>query len=98
MRGKRKSNGHKERRGRQVFKRNISERVNDYPAFDREFGHLEGDTIVGEHHKSAVITLVERLSKVIITLKPMVVQLEILKLQLTLDVHKALQPVQIHYF
>lgn len=35
-----------------------------------EFGHLEGDTIVGLKHKSAVITLVERLSKVIITLKP----------------------------
>src|SRR5699024_8678884 len=35
-----------------------------------EFGHLEGDTIVGVHHKSAVVTLVERLSKVIITLKP----------------------------
>lgn len=31
---------------------------------------MEGDTIVGVHHKSAVITLVERLSKVIITLKP----------------------------
>ncbi|HAQ9787929.1 TPA: IS30-like element IS6770 family transposase, partial [Enterococcus faecium] len=29
-----------------------------------------GDTIVGIHHKSAVITLVERLSKVIITIKP----------------------------
>ncbi|MFL2137198.1 IS30 family transposase, partial [Ruoffia sp. FAM 24228] len=27
-------------------------------------------TIVGVHHKSAVITLVERLSKIIITLKP----------------------------
>ncbi|BDP76792.1 hypothetical protein EfmAA242_10200 [Enterococcus faecium] len=35
-----------------------------------EFGHLEGDTIVGIHHKSAVITLVERLSKAIIALKP----------------------------
>lgn len=70
MQGKRKPNGHKERRGRQAFKRNISERVNDYPAFNTEFGHLDGDTIVGEHHKSAVITLVERLSKVIITLKP----------------------------
>ncbi|EZP95186.1 hypothetical protein Z971_16050, partial [Enterococcus faecium VRE0576] len=38
--------------------------------FNSEFGHLEGDTIVGIHHKSAVITLVERLSKVIITIKP----------------------------
>lgn len=70
MKGKRKPNGYKERRGKQAFKRNIFERVNDYPAFNTEFGHLEGDTIVGEHHKSAVISLVERLSKVIITLKP----------------------------
>ncbi|OEK56823.1 IS30 family transposase [Staphylococcus equorum] len=53
-----------------LFKRNISERETDYPAFNEEFGHLEGDTIVGVHHKSAIITLVERLSKAIITLKP----------------------------
>ncbi|MER2132789.1 MAG: IS30 family transposase [Carnobacterium inhibens] len=70
MKGKRKPNGHKEKRGKQAFKRNISERLNDYPHFKEEFGHLEGDTIVGVHHKSAVITLVERLSKAIITLKP----------------------------
>ena len=70
MQGKRKPNGHQERRGRQAFRRNISERTTDYPAFNEEVGHLEGDTIVGVRHKSAVITLVERLSKVIITLKP----------------------------
>ncbi|WP_339099578.1 integrase [Enterococcus sp. DIV0840] len=70
MKGKRKPNGHKERRGKQAFKRNISERSTDYPDFQQEFGHLEGDTIVGVYHKSAIITLVERLSKVIITLKP----------------------------
>lgn len=70
MKGKRKPNGYKERRGKRAFKRNISERINDYQAFQQEFGHLEGDTIVSAHHKSAVITLVERLSKVIITLKP----------------------------
>lgn len=70
MKGKRKPNGHREKRGKQAFKRHISEREVDYPIFEQEFGHLEGDTIVGVHHKSAVITLVERLSKVIITLKP----------------------------
>ncbi|EJY20936.1 integrase core domain protein, partial [Enterococcus faecium C1904] len=52
------------------FKRNISERKKDYVVFEEEVGHLEGDTIVGIHHKSAVITLVERLSKAIIALKP----------------------------
>ena len=46
------------------------EREVDYPAFTEELGHHEGIPIVGAHHKSAVITLVERLSKIIITLKP----------------------------
>ena len=49
-------NGYKEKRGKQAFKRNISERKKDYVVFEEEFGHLEGDTIVGIHHKSAVIT------------------------------------------
>ena len=70
MKGKRKPNGHKEKRGKQAFRRSIRDRKTDYTQFDHEFGHLEGDTIVGGKHKSAVITLVERLSKVIITLKP----------------------------
>lgn len=70
MKGKRKPNGHKELRGKQAFKRNISDREKDYPLYKDEFGHIEGDTIVGAHHKSAIITLVERLSKAIITLKP----------------------------
>jgi len=48
MKGKRKPNGHQERRGKQAFKRHISERESE----------------------SAVITLVERLTKVIIALKP----------------------------
>ncbi len=53
----------------QLFRRNISERTNDYPAFNEEFVHLVWDTIVGVRHQSAVITLIARLSKVIITLK-----------------------------
>lgn len=70
MKGKRKPNGHQEKRGKQIFRRHLKDRQNDYLAFNNEFGHLEGDTIVGKHHKSAVITLIERLSKVIISLKP----------------------------
>ena len=67
--GKRKPNGHSEKRGKQAFRRDLRERADSYPNFKTEFGHLEGDTIVGEKHKSAVITLVERLSKSIITPK-----------------------------
>ncbi|MFN6629566.1 IS30-like element IS6770 family transposase, partial [Enterococcus faecalis] len=70
MKGKRKPNGHQEKRGKQQYQRSIHDRPDNYPDFNSEFGHLEGDTIVGIHHKSAVITLVERLSKVIITIKP----------------------------
>lgn len=67
--GKRKPNGKKEMRGRQSFRRDLRERADLYPYFDTEFGHLEGDTIVGKNHKSAAITLVERLSKAMITLQ-----------------------------
>uniref|UniRef100_UPI00115E4509 IS30 family transposase n=1 Tax=Enterococcus durans TaxID=53345 RepID=UPI00115E4509 len=64
MKGKRKPNGHQEKQGKQQYQRSIHDRPDNYPDFNSEFGHLEGDTIVGIHHKSAVITLVERLSKV----------------------------------
>lgn len=70
MQGKRKPNCYKEKRGKQAFKRNISEREKDYIVFEKEFGHLEGDTIVGVHQESTFITLVERLSKATIALKP----------------------------
>lgn len=56
MKGKRKPNGHCEKRGRQAFKRHISERIEEFPFFFQEFGHLEGDTIIGRNHGSAVIT------------------------------------------
>ena len=67
--GKRKPNGHSEKRGKQAFRRDLREREAIIPNFKTEFGHLEGDTIVGKKHKSTVITLVEGLSKAIITLK-----------------------------
>ena len=51
------------------MRRDLRERADSYPNFKTESGHLEGDTIVGEKHKSAVIILVERLSKTIIILK-----------------------------
>ena len=67
--GKRKPNGHSEKRGKQAFRRDLHDRAVIFPNFKTEFDHLEGDTIVGEKHKNAVITLVEGLSKAIITLK-----------------------------
>src|SRR5699024_2824932 len=70
MKGKRKPNGHKEKRGKQSFRRTIKEREQEHPNYAKEFGHLEGDTIVGHQHKSAVITLVECVSKCIIAIKP----------------------------
>ena len=69
MKGKRKPNGHKETRGKQSDRRSLEDRTKAYPTFESEFGHLEGDTIIGKDHKSAVITLAERVSKLIIALE-----------------------------
>nr|WP_297665918.1 IS30 family transposase [uncultured Streptococcus sp.] len=67
--GKHKANGHTEKRGQQAFRRELRERAEIFPDFHTEFGHLEGDTIIGEKSKSEVITLAERQLKAIITLK-----------------------------
>ena len=69
MKGKQKLNGHQKYRGNQVFKRSISEWEHDYPWFQKESKHIEDDNIVRTRHKSEGITLVERLTKVIIALK-----------------------------
>ncbi len=69
MKGKRKPNGYQEKRGHQGNKRSLENRQKAYPRFKNEFGHLEGDTIIGKDHKSAVITLAERSSKLIIALE-----------------------------
>lgn len=61
--------GHQEKKRKQAFRRTMNDRNEEHPNYEKEFGHLEGDTIVGKHHKSAVITLADRLSKCIITIK-----------------------------
>src|SRR5699024_6383649 len=47
----------------------LEDRQKAYPKYEDEFGHLEGDTIIGKNHKSAVITFAERVSKLIIALE-----------------------------
>ena len=56
LKGKCKSNGHQEKRGKQAFRRLIHQRNKEYSNYSDEFGHLEGDRIVGAKHKSTVIT------------------------------------------
>src|SRR5690625_3963100 len=69
MKGKRKPNGHQETRGKQADKRSLEDRQKAYPKYEDEYGHLEGHTVIGKNHKSAVITFAERVSKLIIALE-----------------------------
>ena len=49
----------------------IHERDKQYPkaSMNQEYGHFEGDTIVGKNRQSAIVTLVEKKSKYIVLLK-----------------------------
>ena len=69
--GKRKPNNHKETRGKINSCKTIHERDEKFPEAkkNKEFGHFEGDTIIGEKRKSAIVTLVEKTSKYIVLLK-----------------------------
>ena len=51
----------RDRRGQIVGRRPISERPQHIEARS-QVGHWEGDTVIGAHHKQAVVTLVERKS------------------------------------
>ena len=48
--------------------RSIYQRYHDFPHYQHEFGHFEADTVQGKAHRGAVMTLVERQSKVMIVL------------------------------
>ena len=69
--GKKHSKNHKETRGRINDCKTIHERDKQYPkdSTNPEYGHFEGDTIVGKHRQSAIVTLVEKKSKYLILLK-----------------------------
>ncbi|MCS5465222.1 IS30 family transposase [Enterococcus lactis] len=70
MKGKRKPNGHQENgENNSISAQSMIDLIIILISI-LSLVTLKGDTIVGIHHKSAVITLVERLSKVIITIKP----------------------------
>ena len=69
MKGKRHPNGYVERRGKAgQLGRNIYQRYQDFPHYQHEFGHYEAYTVQGKAHRGAVMTLVERQSKVEIVL------------------------------
>ena len=73
LRRKRKNSpkNHKETRGRINDCKTIHERDRLYPkaSTNQEYGHFEGDTIVGNNRQSAIVTLVEKKIKYIVVLK-----------------------------
>ncbi len=71
MKGRRKLNGRMETRGRGSFCLTIHDRGKTFPNLTNEFQSSGGcDTILGKHHQSGVITLVEKMYKSIIVVKP----------------------------
>lgn len=67
--GKRHPNGYVERQGKaRKLGRSIYQRYQDFLHYQHEFGHFEADTVQGKAHHGAVMTLVERKSKVMIVL------------------------------
>ena len=69
MKGKAHPNGYEEHRGKAgLLGRSIYQRYRDCPHYQDEFGHFEADTVQGKAHLGAVLTLVERQSKVMILL------------------------------
>lgn len=69
--GKNNPKNHTETRGKINDCKTIHQRNEAYPEADsnQEYGHFEGDTIVGKQRKSAIVTLVEKKSKYIVLLK-----------------------------
>ena len=69
--GKNNPKNHKETRGIINGCKTIHERDKQYPkaSTNQEYGHFEGDTIVGKNRQSAIVTLVEKKSKYIVRLK-----------------------------
>lgn len=69
--GRNNPKNHKETRGRINDCKTIHERDKQYPkaSTNQEYGHFEGDTIVGKNRQSAIVTLVKKKSKYIVLLK-----------------------------
>lgn len=69
--GKNNSKNHQETRGKINECNTIHERHKRYPQSEtsQEYGHVEGDMIVGKNRQSVIMTLIEKKSKYIILFK-----------------------------